>query len=64
MSYRLGSQRYINNGIVKHFDYDAIIMGSSMIENFKNSQFDELFETSSIKIPLSGSTFKEVNDRM
>ena len=64
MSYRLGSQRYINNGIVKHFDYNAIIAGSSMIENFKNSQFDELFGTNSIKVPLSGASFKEVNDRM
>ena len=34
-------QRYINDGILKNFDYNAIIVGSSMTENFKSSQLDE-----------------------
>ena len=28
--YELNNDRYQNNGIVKHFEYDAIITGSSM----------------------------------
>lgn len=28
-------ERYINDGILKHFDYNAIIAGTSMVENFK-----------------------------
>ena len=34
VSYRLGNQRYINDGIARHYDYDAIIIGTSMTENF------------------------------
>lgn len=64
LSYRLGNQRYINNGIIKNFDYNAIITGTSMTENFKNSQFDKLFMVNSIKIPFSGGSYKEINDNV
>lgn len=60
--YKLMNQRYQNNGIVKNFDYDAIITGTSMTENFKTSELDELFHVNSIKVSLSGSFFKETND--
>lgn len=55
-------QRYMNDGIVKNFDYNAVISGTSMTENFKSSQFDELFNANSIKIPFSGGSYKEIND--
>lgn len=55
-------QRYMNDGIVKRFEYNAIITGTSMTENFKNSQFDKLFHTNSIKVPFSGGSYKEVNN--
>ena len=64
LSYPLHNQRYQNDGIAKHFDYDAIITGSSMAENFKTSEMDELFGTNSIKLPFSGSTYKEINDNL
>lgn len=56
------SQRYINNGITRNFEYDALITGTSMTENFMTSELDELFSCNSIKIPVSGSTFKETNE--
>lgn len=62
--YPFYEQRYINDGITKHFEYDAMITGTSMTENFKTSEFDELFDVNSIKIPYSGSTFKEINDNL
>lgn len=37
LQYPLYDERYMNDGIVRHFDYDAIITGSSMTENFKTS---------------------------
>ena len=43
MSYYLHNQRYQNDGILKHFDYDAMITGTSMTENFKTSEMDEIF---------------------
>lgn len=54
-------ERYVNDGIVRHFDYDAIIAGTSMIENFKTSECDELFGVTSVKVPLNGGYYNEVN---
>lgn len=58
----LKSQRYQNDGILKNFDYDAIITGTSMTENFKATEFDKLFGVNSIKVSYSGGSFKEIND--
>lgn len=63
-SYDLNNQRSQNDGISKHFDYDALITGTSMTENFKTSELDEIFGTHSIKVPYSGSTYKEINDNV
>lgn len=60
ISYRLYEQQYINDGIARHFDYDAIIIGNSLSENMKTSQVDELFDCKSIKIPYSGAGYKEL----
>lgn len=60
--YPLNDERYQNDGIARHFEYDAIIAGSSMTENFRKSQFDELFGTDCVKIPLEGGSYKEIND--
>lgn len=57
-------QRYINDGILKNFDYNAIIVGSSMTENFKSSQLDELFDVNSVKVCYSGTTFYEVKNNI
>lgn len=59
-----GKERYQNDGIGKNWDYDAIITGSSMTENFKTTQFDDLFNVSSVKLPFSGSSWKEINDNL
>lgn len=57
--YTLDNERSQNDGIIKHFDYDAVITGTSLTENFKTSEFDDYFETNSVKIPFSGATFFE-----
>lgn len=62
INYRLVDERYINSGIAKHFEYDALITGTSMTENFKTSECDALFGTKTIKIPLAGSTYHEINE--
>lgn len=64
LSYRLSEERYINNGIARNFEYDAMITGSSMNQNFKTSTLDKLFGTTSIKIPFSGAGFQEVADNI
>lgn len=60
----LNNQRSQNDGISKHFDYDALITGTSMTENFKTSQFDDIFGVNSIKVSYSGGSYKEINDNL
>lgn len=60
ISYRLYEQRYVNDGISRHFEYDAVITGNSLSENFSTSECDELFQTNSIKLPYSGAGYKEL----
>ncbi len=57
-------QRYQNNGILKNFDYDAVIIGTSMTENFKASEMDRLFGTHAVKTPFFGAGYKEINDNL
>ncbi len=57
----LDNERSQNDGIVKHFEYDALITGTSMTENFLTSEADMLFGLHFVKVPFSGGSFKEVN---
>lgn len=61
MFYVLNNQRSQNDGMIKHFEYDSIITGTSMSENFKTSEFDEIFQANSIKVCFSGGSYKEIN---
>lgn len=62
--YDLDNERSQNDGIVKNFEYDALITGTSMTQNFKTSEMDEIFGTNSIKVPFPGGSYKEVNDNI
>lgn len=62
--YTLSNDRSQNDGILKHFDYDAIITGTSMSSNFKTTEFNSLFGVNSIKVPFMGGSFKEINDNL
>lgn len=62
--YVLDNERSQNDGISKHFDYDALITGTSMTQNFKTSELDEIFGVNSIKVPFSGGSYKEMNDNL
>lgn len=57
--------RYQNPGIARNFDYDSLLLGTSVSANFKTSQFDEAFSAETAKIIyLDGhfSEFKRVMD--
>lgn len=64
VGYIMENERYQNNGIVKHFEYDAVITGSSMTECFRPSELDALFGVKAIKVPFAGGSYKEVNDNL
>ena len=62
--YGLNNQRSQNDGITKHFDYDTLITGTSMTENFRTTEADRIFGCNSIKVAYSGGSFKEMNDNL
>ncbi len=64
ISYRLYYERYINDGISRNFDYDTLITGTSMAQNFKTSELDELFGGQSVKETLSGAGYKELSENL
>lgn len=64
LSYRLYEERYTNDGISRHFDYDAIITGTSMAQNFKVSEMNELFNTNAVKETFSGAGYQEISENL
>lgn len=63
-AYPINNQRYQNDGITRHFSYDSIITGTSMTENFKKSEADEIFGADFIKVPFSGGSYKEIDSNV
>lgn len=59
--YSLNNQTYQNPGIARHFDYDALITGTSMTENFQTSYFAEVLGVNAIKVSYSGGRSKNMN---
>lgn len=64
LSYRLSEERYINDGISRHFEYDAMITGTSMAQNFMPSEMDAIFGTKSVKAPFSGAGYQELSENL
>ena len=49
------NERYQNAGVEKNFDYDNVIIGNSLSENFRVSDVSEAFGGDTVKITASGS---------
>ena len=62
LEYPLKDERYINDGIARNYEYEAMITGTSMAQNFKASQMEELWQVPTIKTAYSGATFHELNE--
>lgn len=54
-------QRYQNPGLAKNYDYDTIIIGTSMTENFLPSEVDKDLGGKTLKLSVRGSTADEHN---
>lgn len=51
---------YTNDGIIRNYDYEGVIAGTSMADNFKTSEAEELFGVGKfIKISMDGTGFVE-----
>lgn len=64
IAYRIYEERYVNDGILRHFEYDSIIIGTSMTQNFKTSEFETLFSGKAVKVPFAGAGFQELSDTL
>ena len=51
-----GTQIYSNAGIAKNYEYDSVIIGSSMTENFRPSQLDSLLGGRFVKLCINGGS--------
>lgn len=61
-SYPIDDERYMNDGLVTHLDYDAIIVGSSMSENFRTSEVnDQLGSANSLKACMNGASYRQID---
>ncbi len=49
------NERYQNAGIAKNFDFDNVIIGNSMSQNFKPSFFEDCFNGTTVKLTAAGS---------
>lgn len=47
------------SGIIKHYDFDSIILGTSMLENTSAKEASRIFDANFMNISLSGSDFFE-----
>lgn len=47
-------ERYCNPGLAKNAEYDSVITGSSMSENFDCNWFDEGYDVNTLKLTYSG----------
>lgn len=52
--YIISNEIYSNPGIARNYDYNAVILGSSMCENARASEYDEHFNVTSVKLTYSG----------
>ena len=64
ISYRMYDERYTNDGISRHFDYDTIITGTSMAQNFKTSEANALLGVNAVKETFSGAGYKELSQNL
>lgn len=52
-------QRYQNPGLAKNYDYDTVIIGSSMSENHIPSYVNQKLDVKTLKLSIMGSSIKE-----
>lgn len=64
ISYVIEEGQYVNDGITRHFDYDALITGDSATLYFSTGLTDDLFGTESARLTFLGENFKRINENL
>lgn len=58
-TYFNGWQRFQNIGIALNYDYDSVVIGTSMAENFSTKQIDTMLGWKTVNLAISGSSAYE-----
>jgi hypothetical protein len=53
-------QRYVNPGMAKHYDFDTVITGSSMMENYRNAEAGKILNGKVINLAIGAMTAYEL----
>lgn len=61
LQYPMQYERYQNDGITRHYEYNGMITGTSMTQNFKASEAEQLWGGTFIKASYSGASFYEID---
>lgn len=64
VSYTIDNQLSQNPGIAKNFDYDSVILGSSMTVNFNTDLFLETMGLNTVKLSYNGAYPKDIDNIM
>lgn len=56
LTYYSYTELYSNPGIARNYEYDSVMVGTSMIENTDVDLCDELLGTNMVRLPYSGGT--------
>ncbi len=64
LEYPMNDERYQNDGIQRHYEYEIMLTGTSMSQNFNASKIEELWGCKAIKTAYSGATFHELGQSM
>lgn len=62
--YIIDNQLTQNPGIAKNFDYDSVILGSSMTINFDTDLFGEVMGLNTVKLSYNGAYPKDIDNIM
>ena len=62
--YSFFDERMLNDGVVRNFDYDAIITGTSLMEVARTSEFDDIYDTRAIKVTAASGTYYEISSNV
>lgn len=61
VNYRIDNQTSQNPGIAKHFEYDSVILGSSMTNNFDTVLFQEYLGRNVVKLSYNGAFPRDID---
>lgn len=54
-----GQTRYRYPGMIRNKDYDTVLLGTSMAQNFVMADIDRLFDSRSLLLAISGASLRE-----